>query len=129
MIRWDPVQVIDKCNEAERILAKALPIIERAAAKLQELDDIPGLPQYITQPVSNARAAIMHCGQSAKRDIQSVRGHVPEKELERCRFKGRATTLGFEVTKTTKPYTYVPRGITPQQRDTTRQTGLILAGR
>ena len=129
MIRWDPVRVIEKCDQAERILAQALPIIERAAGILQELGQVDGLPQYITQPVANARASVANCGQRAKGDIQSVRAHVPKKELERWRYKGRATTLGIRVEKTTKPYTYNPRGITPQQRDDTRQTSLILAGR
>ncbi len=126
MIRWDPVQVIEKCDEADRILAQALPIIERAAGVLQQLGQVDGLPQYITQPVNNARASVKDCGRRAKDDIQSVRAHVPKKELERWRYKGRATTLGIEVTKTTKPYTYVPRGMLPRQ-DTTRQTSL--AGR
>lgn len=126
MIKWDPVQVVDKCDEAEKILAEALPIIKRAAAKLSEVGQIPGMPQYITSPVSNAVNSVENCGHRVKEDIQSVRSHVPKKELARWHFKGRATTLGLKITPAAdKPYTYVPRSYPTPDIDRTRQTSLV----
>lgn len=127
MIKWDPVLVIERCDEAEAILAEALPIIQRAAAKLEEVGKIQGMPQYITQPVANARASVENCGRRTKQDIEMVRSHVPKKELERWRFKGKATSLGLKIVPNTRPYTYNPRGMPYQEYDGTRQTSL--AGR
>jgi hypothetical protein len=126
MIKWDPVQVIDKCDEAEKILAEALPIIKRAAAKLSEVGQIPGMPQYITSPVSNAVNSVESCGHRTKEDIQSIRSHVPAKELKRWRFRGKAMTLGLKITPAAdKPYTYVPRSYSTPDIDRTRQTSLV----
>jgi len=125
MIKWDPVLVIDRCNEAEAILAEALPIIQRAAAKLEEVGQIQGMPQYITQPVANARASVENCGRRTKQDIEMVRSHVPKKELERWCFKGKATSLGLKVVPGTKPYQYHPPRDTTPGFDGTRQTSLV----
>jgi hypothetical protein len=133
MIRWNASDVSDKCDEALAILAPALPIIEAAARKLEEVAKIDNLPQYIEHPASNAVASVRDCGRRARNDIDRIRGEIPPEELAKSRFKGKSTTLSLgEVKKIEKPreiherraYTgYVGE---PPVQDGTRQTQLAL---
>lgn len=133
-IRWNAALVAEKCDEAEKILAPALPIIEHAARVLAEIGQIDNMPQYITSPASNAEACVKNCASKAKEEIDRVRRNIPEEEIAKCRFKGKATTLGLEVHVLPKvrEYNTPPRrqqqysGPEPRVQDGTRQTQLAI---
>lgn len=131
-IRWNASAVAEKCDEAEKILAPALPIIERAARVLAEIKRLDNMPQYITSPASAAEACVKSCASKAKQEIDRVRSNIPEAEVAKSRFKGQTTNLGLEVKVVPKERVSRPSqaysgyvGERPVQ-DGTRQTTLAL---
>lgn len=131
-IRWNASAVAEKCDEAEKILAGAMPTIERAASVLAEIAKMENVPQYIESPAGRAESSVKHCANRARQDIDQIRSHIPAAEIAKTRFKGKTTTLGLEVKVLPKEREYRPSRAysgyvgTPPVQDGTRQTTLAL---
>lgn len=94
-IRWNAAAVAEKCDEAHKALAPALPIIAAAARMLAEIAALDHIPGYISQPVRNAETAVKNIAERAKGEIDKITSHIPKEEVAKSLYRGTATALGL----------------------------------
>ncbi len=116
-IRWNAALVAEKCDEAERLLAPAIPIAERAAMALKDILEMDNIPQYMTGPAGRAEAEVKNIPDRVKREIDRIRADIPAKELAKSRYRGRAITLSITDERVLKDNVRQLVKVAPQEPD------------
>jgi hypothetical protein len=82
-IKWDPTLVREALDRMDALLQEAYPALEAASKEGKTAAEIPGLPQYVTQPlgslVDNLRYAVDRC----RRQLEDSRRRLPTVRLAR----------------------------------------------
>ena len=119
-IRWNAALVAEKCDEAERLLAPAIPIAQRAARALKDILEMDNIPQYMRGPAGGAESAAKNVISRVKSEIDRIRADIPEKEMAKSRYRGRAVTLNIPDERVHNSNVPVLVKVAPQEYDPRR---------
>ncbi len=82
-IKWDPTPVREALERMDTLLQEAYPALGAAAKEGKTAAEIPGLPQYVTQPLTSLVDNLQYAVDRCRRQLEDSRRRLPAAPVAR----------------------------------------------